>query len=62
MNTSAVNTMRDGAGKLVSTQKAADAVKWFATLWLLGAFDCEPQDYEFMVKESLVERCLIFGS
>jgi hypothetical protein len=56
-----VPTMQDGAGTLVTPQQAAEAVKWFGKLCEAGTFDCEPQDYEFMVKECLVERCLMFG-
>ena len=53
--------LRDGAGQLVTPQGAAEAVKWFGKLWAAGTFDCESQDYGFMVRECLVERCLMFG-
>jgi hypothetical protein len=41
------------AGQVVDLAGAADAVKWFADLWAGGNFDCGPQDYEFMVKETV---------
>jgi hypothetical protein len=61
MDSPAVPTMRDGAGQLVTLKGAAEAIKYFGYLWAEGTFDCGPQDYEFMVRECLVERCLIFG-
>jgi hypothetical protein len=30
-----------------------DAEKWFGELWGSGLFDCGPEDYAFMVKESI---------
>jgi hypothetical protein len=42
-----------GAGEVVDLARAAEAVKWFAQLWAGGNFDCAPQDYEFMVKETV---------
>jgi hypothetical protein len=42
------NAMTDGAGQVVSQEKAAEAVKAFAELWGNAFFDCGPQDYEFM--------------
>jgi len=47
--------MYDGAGQIVSAEKAAEAVKWFAELWGSANFDCGPQDYEFMVKQCIEE-------
>ena len=40
--------MTDGAGGIVTPEKAAEAVKWFAEMWGNALFDCGPQDYEFM--------------
>jgi hypothetical protein len=51
----------DAARKPATPQDAAEALKWFRKLWAAGSFDCEPQDYEFMVQQCLVERCLMFG-
>lgn len=61
VGTKEASTMHKGAAKLVTPQEAAEAVRWFGELWAAGGFDCEPQDYEFMVRECLVERCLMFG-
>jgi hypothetical protein len=56
-----VPIMHDGAGKLVTPREAAEAVKWFGKLWEEGTFDCQPQDYEFMVKECLIVEFLFDG-
>ena len=48
--------MLDGAGNEVTTEVAAEAVKWFAELWASGRFDCGPQDYEFMVRRCVEAR------
>jgi hypothetical protein len=45
--------MYDGAGHVIDLAGAADAVKWFAHLWESSNFDSAPQDYEFMVKETV---------
>jgi hypothetical protein len=45
--------MHDGAGQPVSQEKAADAVKWFTEMWCHALFDCGPQDYEYMAKQSI---------
>src|ERR1035441_4017677 len=33
-------------------RKSQESVKWFAELWASGRFDCGPQDYEFMVRQT----------
>jgi hypothetical protein len=43
----------DGAGQEVNKQLATNAVRWFAEMWGSAEFDCGPQDYEFMVRESI---------
>ena len=47
------SAMYDEAGQIVTTEGAADAVKWFAELWGSAEFDRGPQDYGDMVKRSI---------
>jgi hypothetical protein len=48
-------TMTDGMGKIVSPDKAEEAVRCFTEMWCKGLFDCGPQEYECMAKE-ITER------
>jgi hypothetical protein len=48
-----MDAMFDGAGQPVDQETAAEAVKWFSEMWGNALFDCGPQDYEFMAKESI---------
>jgi hypothetical protein len=52
-NVTPMRVMYDGAGQPVDLAGAADAVKWFGQLWAGGNFDCGPQNYGYMVRESV---------